>query len=508
MLPFLTLDNIKVVYSAKEAINGLSLQVNEGEQWAITGGSGSGKTTLLETIAGKHLVREGEIHHHYYHRFLQSHTVDDPYFNYKRLIAEVSHQHHFKNRYNLSEFYYQQRFNSADADEAISVKDYLRDLSSEAHLNAQVIGDLHLEELLDRSLIKLSNGETRRLMFAAALIKRPELLLLDAPFTGLDTATRPYFHELINRLIASGITIVMATSENEIPEGITHVARLDKGKVAGVWKKPEFVAAQGEGAVKELRSETAGPDRELLERLLADRRPRTFEYAVRMRQVSVTYGDTPILQGIDWEVKRGECWALSGHNGAGKSALLSLINADNPQAYANDLFLFDKKRGSGESIWDIKKKTGYVSPELHQYFKTQDTCLQVVLSGLFDTLGLIRKCSPEQEARAASWLKALGIAGQAGQPFRRSSLSTQRLTLIARALVKNPPLLILDEPCQGMDAEQVQRIRLLIDAVCRISGTTLIYVSHYTDEIPSCVNKLLKLEHGKLAYSGKFPASS
>src|SRR3546814_2601873 len=170
-----------------------------------------------------------------------------------------------------------------------------------------------------------------------------------------------------------------------------------------------------------------------------------------MRDVSVRYGDTQVLDKINWTVKHGERWVLSGPNGAGKSTLFSLINADNPQAYANDWLLFDRQRGSGESIWDIKKKIGYVSPELHQYFRTAYTCLQVVLSGFFDTLGLIRKVSPGQQQQARSWLKLLGLEAAENQAFRSSSLRVQRMTLITRALIKRPALLILYQHCTGMD---------------------------------------------------------
>ncbi|HYH56770.1 MAG TPA: ATP-binding cassette domain-containing protein [Anseongella sp.] len=487
MIPFLTLDKINVAYSGNRALSDISLRIHEGEHWAVTGGSGSGKTTLLEAIAGKHHLTAGSIRHHYAGSA------------FKKPLALVSHQHHFRNRYNLDDFYYQQRFNSADADEAVPVRDYLQENSPDGQTAAGIIGQLHLEGLLEKSLIKLSNGETRRLMFAAALLQKPRLLLLDAPFTGLDVSARPYFQELIGRMIASGLTVIMAVSENEIPPGITHVARLEGGRLTGTWERADFPAP----AEDFYRPGSLAPDEKVLSRLLLPPDPAPFRHAVLMRNVSVSYGDTAVLKNINWEVKRGERWVLSGPNGAGKSTLLSLINADNPQAYANEIFLFDRKRGSGESIWEIKKKTGFVSPELHQYFRTADTCLQVVLSGLFDTMGLIRRCSSAQEEQAAAWLKLLGIEDLGGNLFRRSSLSTQRLVLLARALIKRPPLLILDEPCQGMDREQVQRIRLLIDSVCRTAGTTLIYVSHYQEEIPSCVNRSLRLEQGKVLSAGQ-----
>lgn len=188
--------------------------------------------------------------------------------------------------------------------------------------------------------------------------------------------------------------------------------------------------------------------------------------------------------------------ALLGHNGAGKSTLLSLINGDNPQAYANDIVLFDRKRGTGESIWDIKGKIGFVSPELHQYFPTDNSCLQVIESGFYDTLGLFRPSSAQKAAIALRWMKLLELDAYMRKPLKNVSASAQRLVLLARALVKNPPLLIFDEPCQGLDAHQQQHFKHIVDAICKMGNTTLIYVTHYQHEIPDSVDRVLKLDKG------------
>lgn len=217
-----------------------------------------------------------------------------------------------------------------------------------------------------------------------------------------------------------------------------------------------------------------------------------------MRDVHIQYGDIVILDDINWNVKAGDRWALLGHNGAGKSTLLSLINGDNPQAYANDITLFDKKRGTGESIWDIKSKIGFVSPELHQYFPTDNSCLQVIESGYYDTLGLFRKSSPAKAETALRWMKALEIDKYARTLLKNIPASAQRLCLLARALIKNPDLLIFDEPCQGMDTHQQQHFKKLIDTICGMSKVTLIYVTHYQHEIPDSVNQVLKLEKGRV----------
>ncbi len=232
--------------------------------------------------------------------------------------------------------------------------------------------------------------------------------------------------------------------------------------------------------------------------------PPDFEIAFSMRNTTIRYGNTTILDNISWEVKKGERWSLSGPNGAGKSTLLSLITADNPQAYANEIWLFDRRRGTGESIWDIKQRIGFVSPELHLYFDRGATCREVIASGLFDTIGLFRALNEEQEIRVGEWMQWLGIGREGAKRMIQLSTGQQRMALLARALIKNPSLLILDEPCQGLDEQQTAHFRELIGVICKTAGSTLIYTSHYAAEIPDCVDRFLRLEQGILTESTSF----
>ena len=213
-----------------------------------------------------------------------------------------------------------------------------------------------------------------------------------------------------------------------------------------------------------------------------------------MEKVQIKYGTKTILSDFSWEVKSGERWAIKGPNGAGKSTLISLITADNPQAYSQNITLFDRKRGTGESIWDIKRKIGYLSPELHLYFKEGGSCFSVVASGLFDTLGLFKRLSDEQTAQVNQWMQVMGITHLAERSFLQISGGEQRMVLITRALVKNPALLILDEPCQGLDRVQTEYLKSVLDYLAENSEMTLLYVSHYDRDIPSCVNQVLELK--------------
>jgi molybdate transport system ATP-binding protein len=283
----------------------------------------------------------------------------------------------------------------------------------------------------------------------------------------------------------------MATSPHEIPDAITNIAILKAGKIVSELPKSAFVPGLF------LQDEEDDIDRPELGALLnTSAKKASYQFIVKMTDVHVKYGDKVILDKINWQIRPGERWALLGPNGAGKSTLLSLINGDNPQAYANDIVLFDKKRGTGESIWDIKSKIGFVSPELHQYFPTENSCLQVIESGYYDTLGLFRQSSKTKAETALRWMKALEIDKYARVLLKNIPASAQRLCLLARALIKTPGLLIFDEPCQGLDAHQQQHFKKLVDTICALSNVTLIYVTHYQHEIPDSVAKVLKLERG------------
>jgi molybdate transport system ATP-binding protein len=350
--------------------------------------------------------------------------------------------------------------------------------------------------LRDKQVIKLSNGETKRLMIAAALLKNPALLLLDNPLTGLDVATCQYFNTLLSEVSASGITLIMATSAHEIPDVVQQVAVLNNGVISKTLSKEEFAANIA------LQLDTPNVDAAALEALIhSNAQPHKYAKIVAMNNVVIRYGNKTILNHINWAINPGERWALLGPNGAGKSTLLSLINGDNPQAYANDITLFDKKRGTGESIWDIKSKIGFVSPELYQYFPTDNSCLQVIESGFYDTLGLFRKSSPAKATLALNWMKALEIDKYARVLLKNIPASAQRLCLLARALIKNPALLIFDEPCQGLDSHQQLHFKTVVDTICAISKLTLIYVTHYQHEIPDSVKNVLRLDKGETVNS-------
>ena len=497
MYPLFSIAHATVRVFNNTVFTDLNFSVNKGEHWAIVGESGSGKSALLQTIAGNLSAAGGIVHYHFFEDYINQHPDQKGYITHHKLVALVEPRHHFRNLSNTTEFYYQQRYNSSDSEDALTVNEYLNTIKPLIDGNTywsfeKIATVLKLESLKEKQLIKLSNGEGKRLRIAAALMKNPVLLLLDSPLTGLDIETRQEFNSIIGEIATSGITIVMATSPDELPDIITNVAALKNSSINWKGSKDQFKSNF------DVLPQTVSVDKNEIKALLNLNAASSYSQIVSMKNVTIKYGEKIILDNVNWDIKPGDKWALLGHNGAGKSTLLSLINGDNPQAYANDIILFDRKRGSGESIWDIKQKTGFVSPELHQYFPTDNSCLQVIESGYYDTLGLFRPSNTARAETALRWMKALEIDKYARALLKNIPASAQRLCLLARALIKNPPLLIFDEPCQGMDSHQVQHFKTLIDTICSLSNVTLIYVTHYQHEIPDSVNKVLKLEKGKV----------
>src|SRR5690606_18742615 len=239
---------------------------------------------------------------------------------------------------------------------------------------------------------------------------------------------------LFTEIVDSGIHLIVSSDRREIPSVFNNAIVFDKDSMP----IQTSIDILNLNVIKSEHTDKKKINNDNINLLLKDKEAINYNTIVVMNNVNIRYGSKQILEGINWEIKPGERWNLLGPNGAGKSTLLSLINGDNPQAYANDIVLFDRKRGSGESIWDIKKKIGYVSPEFFQFFPTQQSCLDIVCSGFFDTLGLFRKCNKKQTETAMRWLEATGLAAEVNTKFNKLTVSQQRICLITRALVKNP----------------------------------------------------------------------
>lgn len=457
-----------------------SFTIASGEQVFLTGSAGSGKTSLAMALAGQAYV---------------SGSIDSFYDNVSVFLPKtilVSQHFSFKNKFGLAEFYYQQRYNSYDSEDSLTLLEAINNESQDANQINRLIAIMHLEHRINAPLIQLSSGERKKLQLILAFLKPAQIMILDNPYIGLDVDSVTKLNQYISELCNLGITFILISDSPEIPAFITHIAEIKEKQISFVPKTKYYPNHLDDNA------DETGVSYALIKSLLMPITNLSGNEIVRMEKVSIKYAEKTVLNEVDWLVEKGDKWLLSGHNGAGKSTLLSLVTGDNPQAYANQLFLFGKKRGSGETIWDIKRNIGYVSPELHWNFTINLSCLDTVLSGFFDTPGLYAKASTEQVETVNQWLNALNLTEYANTKFGQVSHGIQRMLLLLRTLVKNPPLFIFDEPCQGLDEFHTRQFTRLVDALFADTEHTIIYISHRADQIPKCINKKIKLVNGSV----------
>ena len=472
--PFVHIENLKLQFRNKAVLRGVDWQIMPGEQWLLTGESGSGKTVLAKVIAG----------------LIHGHGEVEINFNTEASappkVMFVAQWFQFKDKQGISSFYYQQRFNSQDAENSATVLEVIAEYAAKVGLHPekafQLLKDFNLWDRKQAPVIQLSSGEHKKLQLTKALMLQPQLLILDNPYTGLDVGSRANLNSQLEQACAQGMQLIMISNDIAKATCINRYARLSEGTI-----QTSVVPFSSEK--KEQKKALALPV------FLTNPPLETQQELIRLTDVNVRYGQKQVLKNINWTVNTGDKWLLSGPNGSGKSTLLSLISGDNPQAYAQEMYLFGRKRGTGESIWDIKKQIGFISPELQWYFEPSSTLFQAVASGFFDTSGLFRSISTGQSHKVRELLAHFELSDEADTLLRQLPVGKQRLALLARAIIKNPPLLILDEPCQGLDDEQTILLNNLVDQLCT-AERTLIYVGHYANRLPKCINNRITLNQG------------
>ncbi|MBC8259596.1 MAG: ATP-binding cassette domain-containing protein [SAR324 cluster bacterium] len=488
----LTLKNVSNKLWDKPILKNISWSPEFGQSWAILGPNGAGKSTLIRVILGQTpycgtIKRQTEIADF-------ANIAHVSLEQQKNLVAREEKKDRFE-EYSGNEEHY------------LSAREVIDPDGKQQQELFRVAEQLGISSLLEMPVRFFSNGEIRKTLIGKALLAKPELLILDEPFEGLDTESVLWLKETLSKLIKNGLAIWLISHhfENIVPE-ITHVLCLKSGKVFAqglrskvltpaqmnlLNGKVEFKKTLNkvlENSVEKHKKFFQPPFAHALQETI------TGQTLIRMNNVNVRYAEKIVLKNFNWSVKQGENWKIVGPNGAGKSTLLSLICGDNLQAYANEIYLFGRRRGSGESIWDIKQKIGLVSPEFQVRYRETVSALKVVLSGFFDSIGYYQPASESQTARAFGIMTLLEVEKLAELDFTRLSYGQQRLLLIARAMVKSPPLLILDEPCQGLDSTNRNRVLALIDQMVKNSATQILYVTHLEAEQLSCLNRELAFE--------------
>lgn len=474
----------------------VNLEILPGEQIAICGDNSAGKSRLVEIITGHYPLLRNEVHYGFDNTGAESGTPTQ-----KRLVSEQLRFISFRDSYGDQDgtYYYQQRWNLHDIDENTPTAGNLLEKVPELYsgLREKLYDMFDLHPVLDKYIISLSSGELRKFQLTRTLLSAPRVLILDNPFIGLDANTRDLLKGLLERLTQiTDLTVILILSKyDDIPEFITHVLPVKDMCLMPKQTRVEFQHSIVTSAhilphnlaewIKAL------PHKDISSIPFY---PQDGGEILKLNNVSIKYGSRTILKDINWTVREGERWALHGKNGAGKSTLLSLVCADNPQSYSCDIHLFGHKRGTGESIWQIKRHIGYVSPEMHRAYLRDLPAIDIVASGLSDSVGLYCRPRLEQREICRQWMHVFGIADIQDRTFLKLSSGEQRLCLLARAFVKDPELLILDEPLHGLDQKNRQRVREIIKLFCQRPHKTLIMVTHYQEELPDCITHSMVLK--------------
>ncbi len=431
------------------------------EAWCIIGANFSGLTQLCDVITGEQVDFRAEL---------------------LRLPTDLG-VCSFKRQQEIFEA--EIRKDNTDFLDRIDPGTPARDFLTHAEDYRELIDLLAMGDALDRGYRQLSSGQSRKLCLLQQITRGVSCLVLENPYEGLDQPSCLELDRILPQLWQQGLGIlVFVNNTGDIPHWCTHLAAMHDGTIAlqgpaeTMLPAVKMLLTQQPGrflvSVEELRKE----------RLTADN-DTTSPNLLTLNKGFARYGEVEVFNNLDLSVNRGDHTLITGPNGCGKSTLLQIITGDHPLCYTNDLYLFGRRRGSGESVWDVKKRMGIVSPDLHRNHRISGSALAVVVSGLFNSIGLYVRPTEGQQQLGRKWLQRLTLADKAGTAFRQLSYGEQRLILLARALIKVPTLLILDEPTQGLDEPNRVALLDILEQIAAEELCTILYVSHRQDEYRS-----------------------
>jgi molybdate transport system ATP-binding protein len=453
------------------ALEDINWTLKPGQIWAIMGASGSGKSALASALTGAGELGSG---------YLEGIVANAGIVSLEAQAALIERE---------------RLRDDSDITDKISqgtpVSEMLDEVSKDPGLLARLITLFRLDSLLERGFRKLSSGETRKVIFTRALTSKADMLIVDGPFEGLDAQTVPLVSDILCEVAAKTPLLLVINRFDELPDFVSHIALMEKGHLKTTAETRDIAAMDLISQLLHLKTSAIT----IPKAIPGDTSPalNPDDPLLNIRDACVRYSDNLVFEHLDWRIDAGQHWQLTGPNGSGKTSLLNLITGDHPQCYNNDICVFGYQRGSGESIWDIKQHIGYVSSALHWDYRVSINCKNVIISGFYDSIGLYAKATDLQLETATKWLHLLGFQNRAGQAFNQQSYGDQRLLLIARAMVKHPSLLILDEPCFGLDDMNRQLVLALIEKICAGSETTVIYVNHHAQDRIEGISNYLAL---------------
>ncbi|WP_339338644.1 ATP-binding cassette domain-containing protein [uncultured Oceanicoccus sp.] len=469
-------------YRTDPVLQDIDWHWQQNQQWAILGGNGAGKSTLAQLISDQLRPQRGSI-------------VRQQGLNPEQDILHLSFelQRQLINhdiRYDDSE----DRDDAADI--GTTVAQIVLQKKSPDENFAAITRQCHIDHILNRGIRFVSTGESRKTLLARALFNQPKLLILDNPFEGLDQQSQTELKVLIDQLLLSPLKVLLLIKQtDEIPDSVDHILWLEHGEIQASGQRDKVLAKT-----------KVSPNRIRIGDLpVATERRYKVDKAqplLNLQQVNISYNEQAILTDINWQLDWGQHCVITGPNGAGKSTLLSLLSGDNHKAYGQQISLFGNTRGSGESVQQLKQKFGIVNTQLQLNHIGRIRVAEVIASGLYDSVGLYQPCTGNDRKIALHWLNVMGLEHIATQFFNRLSFGQQRLAMLARAMVKSPLVLILDEPCIGLDKLHRLLILGLIDKIAERGDCHILYVSHSANEIPQCINQQLQLvPHSKGGYT-------
>lgn len=480
-----------MVFSLQKAVvkrNGILLidefnwEVNGGESWWICGANGSGKTTLLEVLVGQQRLAGGEM--------ILAHDLLIE--NFYSSVALIRRDFLLYNLFNSKASFYQQRYFSLGVEETPLVIDFIAiETGRSKEMVRSSANEFGFDTLLDKRIVSLSTGEGRRIILLILWLTDKEIICFEDPYSGLDPEGKQLVNHALATLLKKKVTILVTGVEIQPPNFIDHVLYIKNQCIAFAGKIQDFTYPQPESALPVNKFK--------IKNHVRDEFDYSFKVAAEMKDITIQYNGKIIQKHFSWKISRGDKFILAGPNGSGKSTLMSLIYGDNPMAYAYELVVFDQIRGTGETIWNVKRQMGYFSSELQQFFPRSMTLYEAVLTGYSDNLQVRDYLTREHYQQADEIIEAAHITALKETLMLRLSFSQCRLALVCRALVKLPPIVILDEPCQGLDQSTTETVNRLVDIVCGDECKTLIYVTHQTDYVPKIINKHINLKMEKSA---------
>lgn len=442
-------------------------QLLENENWCVLGRNGSGKQYFNQLLIGELLPTSYEQLALPPNDKVAIISFEAQQDIYEAVLEKVSPDY-------------------ADINQAmIKAKNFL----PENKWHDPLVTEFGLSQRLDTSYLQLSTGESRKLLILQAIFQGVDLLVCDNPFDSLDIASCTALSSAFARLSQAGITIVLLLSNRQdIPTWFDNIAFIERGQFSVLGNlTDDSTKHQLDALLTPAADDIPWPD---TVQQLADYH---HTFLVELIQCTVRYGGVSVFEDINVTIKPLQHTLITGANGSGKSTLMQLITGDCPQCYSNNIHVLGYKRGSGESIWELKAQMGIVSAELHRQYRVSVDLLTVILSGFYDSIGLYQAATQKQLTIAAQWLDKIGLFAQRHQLFQQLSYGEQRLVLIARALVKSPYLLILDEPTQGLDELNRHRVLNFLEHLATQKHSTMLLVSHRQDELLSIFEQHIKL---------------